>query len=177
MPQLVSDHVHLRCLCISAVDEDQRGQRIGQREATKLFKIKATMGIAHHDAAYHHQNADGIDMMNELALGVGQVIEFPAPIDIEAEQFPNLLGDGFRRRLDGGASFERQLGLAFLLGEIMKPLLPFLADVNHVEKVRTWARYVLSGEGLENLMDCSQTCRAQRALAVCIFLAAFCLSS
>ena len=147
------------------------------REASELFWVKATMGITHHDAADHHQDAAGIYLMNKLALYVGQDLEFPTRIDIEAEQFPNLLGDVLRRRLDGGASYERQLGLVFLLGEIMKPLLPFQADVNHVEKVWTWALYVLSVEGLENLMDCPQTCRAQRTLAVCIFLTAFCLSS
>src|ERR1700761_2906218 len=67
MRQLVCQGEHLRGLGIGSVEEDERGEAVGEGEAAELVGIEAAMIVAAHDAADHDQHSELVGHADEAS--------------------------------------------------------------------------------------------------------------
>ena len=101
---------HLGRLRVGTVDEDQGGEHIGEYETAKLLGIQPAMGVASHDAASHHQDADVFRAFDELAQRLALGSQPPTLLNVEAEGIPQS-GSGKRdvgRSVQASHELERQ---------------------------------------------------------------------
>ncbi len=130
---------HLRRPAVRSVDEDQRGQIVGQRKAAKLFHPQLATGVASHNAVCHDQDACVFSMGGKLAQGYfpgGQVFAF-------LQRNFQCAAHGFRHRrrcaVSCSAANEIQRWKAVYAGMVAIPVLPLLTEVQGVQQVGTGA--------------------------------------
>ena len=149
MRELVRQGEHLRRLGVRAVDEDQRRERVAEREAAELGGVEAAVGVAHHHPADHDEHACSIGLADEEAERVRPCRTRTAGRQIEAERLAHPGRDGLRRRLDRGAADEPDFGLLRDPREVAIPALPFLAGIDRIQEVRARLPHGPPGEGAE----------------------------
>ena len=137
MGQLVGEREHLGRLGVGTVDEDDRRQRIGQREAPELFRIELAVGVVADDPADHDQHAEIVRLLDEPAKRSGPGPHPAALRQIEPEGVAHPCGglDNVAAHLHRADEIER--ALADRPRVVPIPLLPLLAGVDRLQQI--WA--------------------------------------
>src|SRR6516162_10407358 len=86
MGERVRQREYLRRLGIRAVDEHQRGARIGEGKAAKLLWIEPPIAVVPDDAIDHHQDAKRIGVIDETAQRLVPGRDFLTLLEIEPER-------------------------------------------------------------------------------------------
>src|SRR6516165_376100 len=87
---------HLHGLRIRAVDEHERGTRIGERKAAKFVGIEPAVAVVADNAVDHYQDAKGISLIDATAQRLLPTRDFPALLQLEPKRAPH----GRRGRTD-----------------------------------------------------------------------------
>ena len=82
--EFVREGEHLRRLGVRPIDEDQRRQWIGQREAPELPWFEAAAVVAADDTTGHHQDAERIRLPDEVPQRVGPGGEPTTLLNVES---------------------------------------------------------------------------------------------
>ena len=149
MRELVREGEHLRRLGVRAVDEDQRRERVAEREAAELGGVEAAVGVAHHHPADHDEYASGVGLADEEAERFRPCRTRAAGGQIEAKRIAHPGRDGLRRRVDRGAADEPYFRLLSDPREVAVPALPFLARIDRIQEVRARLPHGPAGNGAE----------------------------
>ncbi len=126
---------HLGGFRVGPVDEDQRGESVGQSESTKFLRVKNPMRVAADDAADHDKNADLLSLLDEQPQCISPGCALPALVDREAEALAHFRRNTIWRCGESCGADERARFLADAVGIVLVPCLAALAGINHVEEV------------------------------------------
>ena len=97
MRQFVSQGEHLRRLGIGAVDEDEGREVVGEGKAPELPRVELAAGVVADYAVYHHEDVEGVDLLDEAPQGIGPSAQGAAFVEVEAQSRP------YFRRVDSAS--------------------------------------------------------------------------
>lgn len=137
----------LRALRVAAVDEDDGGEGVGEREAAKLRHAEGAVRVVADDPVDGNGDAGGLDPVLEQPERLGGAPAGPRPVGVEPEKATRVVGEPL-----GGLGGERLApvgpdvgdGGEALVGEVPPhPPLPVEHGVHRVEE--PWARVFCRG--------------------------------
>ncbi len=149
MRQLVREREHLSGLGIGAVDENERGEAVGQRQPAKLIRIEGAMSVGQDDTAHHDEYAHILSLLDEQSKGFLPATTPGSRRDVELEAGGHLRSHNLRFLIQGRAADKVRLRHSASERELAIPILPLLTGVNHIEKVGTWSLHATSVVGAE----------------------------
>ena len=104
---LVQQRERLRALRVAAVDEDDGGEGVGEREAAKLRHAEGAVRVVADDPVDGNGDAGGLDPVLEQSERLGGAPAGPRPVGVEPEKAARVVGEPL-----GGLGGNYQIGRA-----------------------------------------------------------------
>lgn len=135
--QLMRKREHLSGPAISPIYKNQWGETVGKRKPAKLLRVKWSVVIVQHDAAAHNHDSSFIRLPDEKSQSLSPGWNSATFFDIKAQRVAHNCCSRHDAALQARRSHKRERRNSFGSCEVAIPLLALLANVYHVEQVRT----------------------------------------